>query len=82
MSLQKKLSAMKKGFEAQAPIEAVEIMHRATDDLRDSGILEQTVKVGDRAPDFSLTNADGQEFRLQELLSEGPVVLSFYRGKW
>jgi peroxiredoxin len=61
MSLQKKLSAMKK---------------------RDSGILEQTVKVGDRAPDFSLTNADGQEFRLQELLSEGPIVLSFYRGKW
>ena len=82
MSLQKKLSALKKGVEAQAPKEAVEIMHRATDDLRNSGILEQTVKVGDRAPDFSLTNADGQEFRLQELLSEGPVVLSFYRGKW
>ncbi len=82
MSLQKKLSAMKKGFEAQAPEEAVEIMHRATDDLRDSGILEQTVKVGDRAPDFFFTNADGQEFRLQELLSKGPVVLSFYRGKW
>ena len=82
MSLQEKLSAMKKGVEAQAPKEAVEILHRATDDLRNSGILEQTVKVGDRAPDFSLTNADGQEFRLQELLSEGPVVLSFYRGKW
>jgi hypothetical protein len=82
MSLQKKLSAMKKGIEAQAPKEAVEIMHRATDDLRDSGILEQTVKVGDQAPDFALQNADGQEFRLQELLAEGPVVLSFYRGKW
>ena len=82
MSLQKKMSAMQKGFEGQAPKEAVEIMHRATDDLRDSGILEQTVKVGDRAPDFSLTNADGQKFRLQELLSEGPVVVSFYRGKW
>ena len=82
MSLQKKMSALKKGVEAQAPKEAVEIMHRATDDLRDSGILEQTVKVGDQAPDFSLTNADGQEFRLQDLLAEGPVVLSFYRGKW
>jgi hypothetical protein len=82
MELQKKLNGLKKGFEAQVPKEVVEIIHRATDDLRDSGILEQTVKVGDRAPDFSLTNADGQEFRLQELLSEGPVVLSFYRGKW
>jgi hypothetical protein len=82
MELQKKLNDLKKGFEAQAPEQVVEIMHRATDDLRNSGILEQTVKVGDRAPDFSLTNADGQEFRLQELLSEGAVVLSFYRGKW
>ena len=82
MELQQKLNALKKGFEAQAPKEAVEIMHRATDDLRDSGILEQTVKVGDQAPDFSLRNANGQEFRLQELLTEGPVVLSFYRGKW
>jgi hypothetical protein len=82
MELQKKLNGLKKGFETQAPKEVVQIMHRATDDLRNSGILEQTVKVGDPAPDFSLTNADGQEFRLQELLSEGPVVLSFYRGKW
>lgn len=82
MELQQKLNALKKGFEAQAPKEAVEIMHRATDDLRDSGILEQTVKVGDQAPDFSLRNANGQEFRLQELLAEGFVVLSFYRGKW
>lgn len=82
MSLQEKLNATKKGIEAQAPKEVVDIMHRATDDLHNSGILEQTVKVGDRAPDFSLTNADGQEFRLRELLSQGPVVLSFYRGKW
>jgi len=82
MELQKKLNGLKKGFEAQAPKEVVQIMHRATDDLRNSGILEQTVKVGDRAPDFSLTNADGREFRLRELLAEGPVVLSFYRGKW
>jgi hypothetical protein len=82
MELQKKLSGLKKGFEAQAPKEVVEIMHRATDDLRNSGILDQTLRVGDRAVDFSLTNAGGQEFRLQELLSEGPVVLSFYRGKW
>jgi peroxiredoxin len=57
-------------------------MHRATADLEKSGILEETVQVGDEAPDFSLKNADGKEFSLKELLSKGPVVLSFYRGKW
>lgn len=82
MSLQKKLNALKNGIEAQAPREAVEIMHRATEDLKKSGILDGTVKAGDHAPDFSLKNADGQEFSLRDLLSRGPVVLSFYRGKW
>jgi len=82
MALQQKLDALKKGFEAQAPKEVVEIMHRATEDLKKSGILDGAVKVGDQAPDFSLKNADGQEFSLKDLLSHGPVVLSFYRGKW
>jgi hypothetical protein len=82
MGLQQKLDALKKGFEAQAPKEVVEIMHRATEDLKKSGILDGAVKVGDQAPDFSLKNADGQEFSLKDLLSHGPVVLSFYRGKW
>ncbi len=82
MGLQQKLDTLKKGFEGQAPKEVVEIMHRATADLEKSGILDATVQVGDEAVDFSLKNADGKEFRLKELLSQGPVVLSFYRGKW
>ena len=82
MGLQEKLSRLRKGFESQAPKEVVDVMHRATDNLEKSGILDGTVKVGDQAPDFSLKNADGQEFSLKDLLSRGPVVLSFYRGKW
>ena len=82
MGLQEKLTSLKNGFESQAPKEIVEVMHRATDDLEKSGILDSTVKLGDQAPDFSLKNADGQEFSLKDLFSNGPVVLTFYRGKW
>ncbi len=82
MNLQEKLNALKKGFEEKAPKDVLEIMHRATDDLRSSGILETAVKVGDKAPDFSLQNGNGKEITLQTLLSQGPVVLNFYRGKW
>ncbi|WP_420455109.1 peroxiredoxin-like family protein [Rubrivirga sp.] len=38
--------------------------------------------VGDRAPDFELPDAMGQTVRLQDLLVDGPVVLTFYRGAW
>ena len=82
MGLQEKLDALREGFEKMAPQDAVKIMHRATDDLRNSGILEQTVKVGDKAPEFSLRNAAGREISLSALLSDGPLVLSFYRGRW
>lgn len=39
-------------------------------------------KVGDKAPDFSLPNANGEKRTLSEMLKNGPVILSFYRGGW
>jgi peroxiredoxin len=44
--------------------------------------LPEALGVGDRAPDFELRNALGDEVRLSELLARGPVVLTFYRGAW
>ena len=82
MGLQEQLDAYRNSFEAQAPKDVLEIMHRATDGLRNSGILERAVKVGERPPGFSLRNTRGQEVTLRQLLSKGPVVLSFYRGRW
>ena len=82
MKLQEKLNAVKKDFQAKAPKDAVEIMHKATEHLNNSGILDRALKLGDKAPDFSLRNTSGQEITLTHLLSKGPVVLGFYRGRW
>jgi hypothetical protein len=82
MKLQKKLDALKKDFESKAPADVIDIIHRTTNDLRESGILERAIQVGDRAPDFSLRDGSGEEISLKKLFSQGLVVLSFYRGKW
>ncbi len=82
MALQAKMDAFKKEMEAQAPAEALAIMHRATRELADSGILDKAVKVGERAPAFALENTSGEPVSLESLVARGPVVLSFYRGKW
>jgi peroxiredoxin len=37
---------------------------------------------GEHAPDFSLPDAMQRSVSLQERLSDGPVVLVFYRGEW
>jgi peroxiredoxin len=38
--------------------------------------------VGELAPDFTLPDARGRAVSLRERLSDGPVVLVFYRGEW
>ncbi len=40
------------------------------------------LKVGTKAPDFTLTNAFDKPVSLYDALKKGPVVLVFYRGAW
>ena len=38
--------------------------------------------VGEKAPNFELPNHNGAAITLNELLSKGPLVITFYRGSW
>jgi AhpC/TSA family len=82
MSLQEKLDAYKRDFEQKLPPEKSAIMHRATEDLRRSGIVDRVLKVGDTAPDFVLPNVKGEKVSSAELRKSGPLVVTFYRGVW
>lgn len=82
MSLQDRLNALRASFEATQPKQTLDIMHGATEALRRSGILTRTLKVGDPAPEFVLPNAAEQAVASRILLDRGPLVISFYRGRW
>jgi len=82
MSLQEQLDELRAKSKTRIPPEAQTVMQRSIDELRASGILSRVPKVGDRAPDFTLPNAAGQPVSLAGLLAKGPVVVSFYRGRW
>ena len=80
MGLQDKLDGMKKEFESGAPPEALTLLHRATDDLLNSGIMEKILKAGEKAPEFTLTNQQGQMVSSSELLSKGTTCAQFLPG--
>jgi hypothetical protein len=82
MSLEEKLAATRAGGATRIPPERQAIMHRATEDLRRSGIMDRIVKVGQPAPMFELANHDDRRVDSAELLAGGPMVLSFFRGSW
>jgi len=86
-NLQNRLDEFKKSFETgappyKAPREAVEAMHRATAELKASGAEDRALKIGDRAPSFMLFNQEHVQEASDDLLREGPLVVSFFRGHW
>src|SRR6266540_3654251 len=44
--------------------------------------IDRVLKVGDKAPDFVLPNAAEQPIDSRALLAGGPLVVTFYRGRW
>ena len=87
MTLQAQLDAFKADFKAgkppyNAPAEIHPIMERATAELIASGAASKALKVGDKAPLFTLKDPDGNPVSSADLLAKGPLVLTFYRGVW
>jgi len=82
MSLADKLAATRAASAGRIPPEKAAIMHRATEDLRRSGIMDRIVNVGAAAPAFALANHDGRRVASGDLLARGPLVISFFRGSW
>jgi hypothetical protein len=82
MSLNEELKALRERAEAKRPPHIVAAMHRAVDELRASGAPARVVKVGEPAPQFALPNSDGEIVESTRLLARGPLVVTFYRGRW
>ncbi len=55
---------------------------KSTNAFTEKEAEENALKVGSKAPHFTLTNALGQNVSLHSLLEQGPVVLTWYRGGW
>jgi hypothetical protein len=82
MTLKEQLDDLREKSSGRIPAEARAVMDRAVEDLRRSGAAESALKVGDKAPDFGLPTDDGRMVSLKDALARGPVVLSFFRGRW
>ncbi len=82
MLLQDKLDAVGASVRKNVPKEFLDAFHRLVEDLRASGIMAGVPKVGDNAPQFTLPSYEGHAVRLTDLIASGPVIISFYRGRW
>jgi peroxiredoxin len=82
MGLEQQLAAFRAEFARAAPAGRPALYEAKIEELRASFAIEKAVEIGDLAPDFMLPGASGNSVSLADLLRQGPVVVTFYRGGW
>ena len=58
------------------------VMLKAIGDQVASGGVEKRLGVGAALPPFELRNQSGDTVRSADLLAQGPLVITAYRGVW
>ncbi|MFC4633215.1 peroxiredoxin-like family protein [Dokdonia ponticola] len=81
-SYQNGLKELRTNLSAMLPEDALTVFDQDAKSLQANHPSILKLEVGDIAPDFSLSNANGQTSKLSELLQKGKVILAFYRGTW
>jgi len=82
MSLKEDIQKLIEQSGTRIPPETQNLMAADTQRLKQSGIADNSLKAGDKAPPFSLPNAKSEQITSEDLLAKGPLVISFYRGGW
>jgi peroxiredoxin len=90
--LQPRLDTITANTRALVQPERLAITDTAVQNLLDSGIESRILSVGSPAPGFSLPAAQSSSFQLPaaskklvnsaDLLSLGPLIINFFRGRW
>ncbi len=65
-----------------APPEVIATLGAEITTLAQSGIAKKSLRIGAKAPDFSLPDTHEKIVTLSSLLAKGPAVVTFYRGGW
>ncbi|MGH1439036.1 MAG: peroxiredoxin-like family protein [Cellvibrionaceae bacterium] len=81
-SLSEQIEEYKAGFRSKVPETIQATMAKATQSLAASDIAQKAPNTGDKLPTFKLTDQHGKNQTLEQLLSDGPLVITFYRGGW
>ncbi len=80
--LEQDLNARKVQFSQVASADKKTKYAEGIEAVHESKVVEKALQVGDKAIDFTLTNAKNEQVSLAETLKNGPVILMWYRGGW
>lgn len=80
--LKEKLEQLKEAAAKRILPENMKKMLNSRIAVESSGILDRTIRQGEKIPDFSLQDEQGKSVSLKESRAHGPVLITLYRGVW
>lgn len=81
LSLSEQLDAASRSVKERRP-DFADAIDRMVGRLKEGGAGTQAPQVGDMMPPFYLPDENGRIVSLDELLTRGPVAVTFHRGHW
>lgn len=81
-SYQDGLKELRTNLSNMLPADALTVFDNDAKELQTNHQSIIKLEIGEKAPDFSLSNATGETIKLSDLLKKTRVVLAFYRGSW
>lgn len=82
MTVSEQIGNLIEGMMQQMPDQAKETFQNEVGKILEMNPGKDALKEGDNAIRFILNNDKGEKTSLDDLLNDGPVVLSFHRGNW
>lgn len=82
MTFQERLKNKISEFEENLTPRFKKIIVEDIRNLENSGQISRVLRKGDQMPDISLIDQNGAMVNSSNLLKEGPLVVTFYRGFW
>src|ERR1700728_1471789 len=81
LTLADRLSALRDKYGSITKPDVKEKMERNIEEQRADG-MTRLLNPGQKGPSFSLSDQNGATVSSADLLAQGPLVVSFFRGTW
>src|SRR5262245_18107982 len=82
LSLSEQLLEIKARTRELVRPENLQIQERSIRELEAPGAAEKILPVGAQGPQFEHTDSNGSFVRSTDVLSRGPLVVLYFRGRW
>lgn len=82
MILKKQLEEIAEESKKKFPQDALQQLVQSRKELAESGVKDGILSVKSILPPFDLEDEDGRSVSSEDLLADGPLTITFFRGRW